>query len=239
MGQENTSSNEVIWIDPEINYGEKNAYAKKLSSLCNKKIKLCETVKESIKYIKKKECRFIEIKIIVSGKLYVKFIQSFRKNIRDIFVIPKILIFTDSKELFLKRNKSHEDLINHSFYNFGGIKTSFEEFKEFIIDKGIVTNKNEDNILMTFEYIDNRAKLLLPLFYKTLTDTISSDKLENYTNLLYAKYSKQSDKIKNLLGQITALKDVPIELLSKYYIRVFTIDSNFYRDINKDLLMNE
>ena len=40
---------------------------------------------------------------------------------------------------------------------------------------------------MTFEYIDNQDKLVLPLFYKMLIETAPSDKVDKYTNLIYEK----------------------------------------------------
>ena len=92
---------------------------------------------------------------------------------------------------------------------------------------------------MTFEYIDSVAKLALPLFYKTLLETEESDKYDKYTNLIFEKYSKESKLIKDLFSQIKSLKNIPIELLSKYYIRAYTIESNFYKNINQDLGFNK
>ena len=40
----------------------------------------------------------------------------------EIFVIPKIIIFTLHKDLFIKYNKRNEDIINHPFFNYGGIR---------------------------------------------------------------------------------------------------------------------
>lgn len=79
----------------------------------------------------------------------------------------------------------------------------------------------------------------LEIFYKTLIEIESSDKVEKYTNEIYEKYSKESKDINELLTQIRSLKDIPIELLSKYYNRTYTMESNFYTDINKDLGLNK
>ena len=35
------------------------------------------------------------------------------------------------------------------------------------------------------------------------------------------------------------MKEIPIEILSKYYIRLYTIDSDFYKNLNKDLGLNK
>lgn len=79
----------------------------------------------------------------------------------------------------------------------------------------------------------------LEIFYKTLIEIESSDKVEKYTNEIYEKFSKESKDINELLTQIKSLKDIPIELLSKYYIRAYTMESIFYTDINKDLGLNK
>ena len=92
---------------------------------------------------------------------------------------------------------------------------------------------------MIFEYIDSKDKLALPLFYKILIESSSSDKIEDYTKKIYEKYSKENKKLKKLLNQIKLMQDIPIELLSKYYIRAYTIESNFYKNINKDLGSNK
>ena len=34
------------------------------------------------------------------------------------------------------------------------------------------------------------------------------------------------------------MKNIPIEILCKYYARIYTVESNFYKDINEDLRMN-
>ena len=55
-----------------------------------------------------------------------------------------------------------------------------------------------------------------------------------YTSSLYDEFSK-NEKVKKLLGSIKSLSDIPIEILSKYYARLYTAESDFYKNINKDL----
>jgi len=40
--------------------------------------------------------------------------------------------------------------------------------------------------------------------------------MEEYTNLLYNTYSKDNDELKKLLDSIRSMKNIPIEILSKY-----------------------
>ena len=90
-----------------------------------------------------------------------------------------------------------------------------------------------------FEYIDSKEKLILPLLFKCLLESTSRDKIDDFTKLLYNKYCKDNKSIKLLLNNIQSIPNIPIELLSKYYSRIYTIESNFYKDLNKDLRNNK
>ena len=91
---------------------------------------------------------------------------------------------------------------------------------------------------LTFEYIDCKEKLVLPLFYKSLIEITHTDNIEKFTEYLYNKYSSYKE-INTLLNSIKYISDIPIELLSKYYARLYTIESDFYKDINKELRRKE
>lgn len=54
-------------------------------------------------------------------------------------------------------NYNKEINYNHPYYNLGGIKTSFDEVKKFILNpKGINLNllNKEDEVQLVFEYIE-------------------------------------------------------------------------------------
>jgi hypothetical protein len=187
--------------------------------------------------------------------------MKFKKNINNIYIIPKITIFTGNKANFLNYNKDHKEnmnIINDPFYNFGNINQNYENIKEFLLKKlpneNKPVNSNETNeikpilkdirikeklgvnndIQLTFEYIDCIEKLELPLLYQSIINLIKIDKIENYNEYLYSKYSKENNLIE-LLNDIIKVPNIPIELLCKYYIRLYTMDSNFYKNINNDL----
>ena len=112
---------------------------------------------------------------------------------------------------------------------------------KFLINDSPISKKmktlNENELI--FEYIDNKEKLMLPLFYKSLLDKTSIKNIEEYTNYLYNIYSKKNSAVERLLGPIKSISNIPIEILSKYYARLYTIESDFYKDINKDLRLNK
>jgi len=168
----------VIWIDPNIKNEENSEYKEKLEKIGNIKLKCFETVKEAINHLKK--IKFQETKIIISGKVYIEFVELFQENILDMCVVSKIIIFTSNKEKFIEKNRGYKSIIDDSFYNYGGIKILFEDIKAFIMNKNKEVNSKKslkskrkgDEIPFTFKYTDSLEKSALPLFYKTLIDTI-------------------------------------------------------------------
>ena len=236
----NISSNiiNIIWIDPNVHNEENACYLKELEKIQNTKINLFKNVMEALTLIK--NIKFSETNIIISGSLYTEFIEKFEENLIDIFIIPKIIIFTSSKKRFIENNKYYNDKYN-AFYNLGGIQTSFDDIKNFLLkplSKPInKKGKIEDNKL-TFEYIDCKEKLVLPLLYQSLIEITSTDNIGKFTEYLYNNYST-NEEINKLLNSIRNTSDIPIELLSKYYARLYTIESQFYKDINNELRENQ
>ena len=96
------------------------------------KIKVFENIKEAINYIK--EIKFESTKIIISGELYSEFLNSLKEVIRDIFVAPKIIVFTNNKKKFYMLNKDYHNKEN-IFYTYGGVVTTFQEITKFLIDE--------------------------------------------------------------------------------------------------------
>ena len=249
----------IIWIDTNINGTETKIYIKQLKDKGYKNVKLYKNVNDAI--YEMKLIKFEETFIIVSGKLYPEFVKCFKENVTFMHIVPKIIVFAFDKEKFFEYNK---DFLNkeNCFYNYGGINTLFKQVKEFIdntkkiressltredlpipssylplVNQDKINSSNE--IQLTFEYIDCKEKLILPLFFKTLIDNITADNIEQYTNSLYQIYSNKNDKIKNLLEQMISMPNIPLEIIAKYYVRLYTLASDFYKNMNKDLGLNK
>ena len=73
--------------------------------------------------------------IIISGSLYYDFISRYIHELNSIFVIPKIIIFTSNQNNNLPEYYRLENIIYNQFYNYGGIKTSYEEIKDFVLNE--------------------------------------------------------------------------------------------------------
>ena len=122
----NNCKSNVIWIDKNINRNnEENENYLKYLKIKNFTIYKCENIKSGIDIINK--IKFEDTYIIVSGSFYQDFILNFKNNLKDFYVIPKIIIFTWDKNLFLEKNAKIKNIIEDSFYNLGGIQTFFDE----------------------------------------------------------------------------------------------------------------
>ena len=231
----------VVWIDGNIVEKEYVKYLKNIESNNSLKVQAFKNTDDALNYMK--NLKFQETKVILSGRLYSKFIKDFKENLKEIFIVPKIIIFTSNKDNFIKYNEEYLKSEN-AFYTFGGIATTFIEINlflknespsekntkiynenKFLINDSPISKKmktlNENELI--FEYIDNKEKLMLPLFYKSLLDKTSIKNIEEYTNYLYNIYSKKNSAVERLLGPIKSISNIPIEILSKYYARLHTI----------------
>ena len=61
------------------------------------------------------------------------------------------------------------------------------------------------------------------------------DNFDELTHNLYNFYSTDNKDIKELLEPIDGIPKIPLEILCKYYRRLYTIKSKFYKDLNKSL----
>ena len=243
----------VVWINQNMDTPQDQLYLEELGKNKQLKVKCFKEIDITINYLKNLE--FEETYLITNGKFYIKFIEEFKKNIREICVIPKIIILTTDKKDFLTKNPEYKNFEKDPYYNLGGIQTSFDDIKKFIFKKNepkkeikefkdnknnqisrFLTNNQNDKDLI-FEYVDSNIKLVYPLLYKSLIKINKNDNINLFTGSLYDKYKKFKD-IYDLFNPIIDLSNVPIELLSKYYARLYTLPTDFYTDINKDLREN-
>ena len=206
----------------------------KLNEIGCTNIEYSKNIDKALNDIKK--IKFSEIRIIINGKLYAKFAEKYFTNITEFFSIPKLVIFTENEELFLKENK---DITKNSFFKFVQIITTYEDLKNFI-NGGIFNQKFEINEepALTFQYIEKHYELALHLFYKVLIELTDIEKISLFTNKIYNEYQEKCHKIRTLLGPIQNMKYIPIELLAKYYARTYTADCGFYKDMNTYLREN-
>ena len=119
----------VIWIDTNIDNFENSGFGKHFESMKSIKLKLFKNLNEGIAYLK--SIKFEETKIIVSGRLYGQFVQSFKANLIDMCICPKIIVFTSNIFTFNQYNPDYQSDEN-KFYNYGGITVKFRDILKFL-----------------------------------------------------------------------------------------------------------
>ena len=226
----------VVWIEPDFLNTENQNYFKELSLMKTFKFYHETQINEAIDRLKSNT--FKDIKIIINSNLFSILVNILQNNISYLSCVPKIIVFTKDNQNFIEENIEYLNIFES--HNFLGVANTFEEIKQ-MLDKNYKPKTIEiqtNDIQLTFEYIDNEIKLLLPLFFKTLIDNALIDDKKQFMKYLYNKY-KSNNQLKKVLTFLNDLKNLSIDIVSKKYIELYTIESDFYKDLNKDLRLNK
>ena len=235
----------ILWLRTKRSLEDEIAFDKFKKVFSNRCVKSFDKIEDLMKFIK--NILFKDTYLIITDTVFKDFISIFYQQMKDIYVIPKFIIYSkNSSYLNTKIDNKY-----HDYFEFGERQTSFIKIAYFIKN---LEEKNEHinlkypkdsqsfkkNFQLTdkfgFESIDTADKLVLPIFFRSLIKIDSQIKVNEFTHYLYDKY-RDDGKIENLLAQIINIKNIPIELLCKYWARVYTADSFCY-DLNESLKNN-
>ena len=201
-------------------------------------------VDEAINHIK--AMRFSLSIIIVSGSYFFDFVNEFQKNINDIYIIPKIIVFTSQtkKNSLLNEIKNNKNI--DEFYRYVGIHSEFDKIKKYIEKEqnkflsyendSPSKTKTSSDVKFIFEQVNNKEELVLPIIFNKIFIGKPDYKSINDFNKELCKYHKDEKQYKYILNQIADVKNIPIEIISKYYARIYTIEGKFYKDMKINLL---
>ena len=234
----------IIWLDINVNNFENKYYQESL-----KKEYLTFVFTNIQDVIEKlKQIEFEYTFVITSKTFFPIFIEEYKKEFKNLYVIPKIIIFTQSKFNFIEENKQKLP-INDPIFNSGGIFDNFDELYEYLSSQNSNFNKTQTlkktftqtekitSDKFTFEYISTKEELIAPLFYKYLITFPSNEDINSFSNNLIEKYKSSSTLLK-LINQIVSKEENPnwpTPILSKYWLRAYTLETNFYSEMNSEL----
>ena len=253
----------VIWIDSKINNDENTKYQKDLKPLT--KLNCFENIKEGIDFLK--TIKFEKVVIIISGRISTSFYEELKNNLNEIIVIPKIIIFTrNSKKFIEENNKPGKFPIEHPFFNDGGVANNYYKVKEYVLSfknnksssakikmcayfaEINIDNENEEKLkkrerlknedIFNFEIISDKNQLILPLYFSSYLEIPKEEDIQIFNEFMLDAYGKSS-QIKELFLLLKNVKEIPNEILSKFYVRAYTAESDFYKEMNLSLMKKD
>ena len=240
----------LFWIDAKVNNKENIGYQKTLQTKYGLKVETYEKAENGIEALE--QIQFESIFVITSGTIYPEFFKYMKRTFKELRVIPFSIIFTSSSKNFINKHKFDEigKLYNKTFYNRGGVTDYFNGVIAFIEEiyknldsfqtcdkyKGIFT-KNYSGLIVFEEVI---GKLPLPSFYEVIYNNRDIDYIElnNFTKFFLQNFCSNKE-VEKLLKPLILFKEVPEEIISKYWARVYTYETPFYSIMNKALMRKE
>ena len=246
----------ILWIDEKINNDENQIYYHRLkTSFCN--FKGYNDLLDEVFELFYDGGKFEIIYVIISGRFFGKYIQTIKDNIKRIINIPYTYIFTSNyfKKVLLKELPDNQHILSYDtlieikddFFNPGGVYDDFDElFYELknkklnsnIVNKPRIKDKINYEGIFTFEYLKNEEDLLAPALYKDIitNEEITEKDCENFYNHIL---SFDNIELNNLIKNLILFKNIPFEILCKYWARLYTIESNFYKVLNNNLMKSK
>lgn len=180
-----------------------------------------------------KKIKFEEVLVLMNEGIEKEFIDLLKANLKYIYTIPKIFIVT---------NGENKEIVK-DFYCFGKMNASqlniyFLELinnrKKIIKEKEQKKIKKENNE-KKFSFVYNKL-INLENIYKSLMEKISNEKIKEFNDFLCNTFFDNYDGTMNkFLFLIYDIKNIPIELLSKFYISFYCSCDDFCNDMKNEL----
>ena len=229
----------ILWLDANINNETNLEYQKEFKKLNGDNFHPFTKVNDCIKKIQ--EIRYEKTFIIISGSILKDFYKEFEKIKNKIQILPEILIFTSYKRsISVKQEISNfkDSLfdINSVFVNYNAVEKRLKMENSYTPNELEPLNI-EKNEAFSFEYIKEKNYLTMPILYADNIECPTKYEISKFNEFLLNKYSKEED-FKLLIQQLILNIKIPCEILVKYYLRAYTLESVFYKEMNY-YLMNE
>ena len=236
----NKSLEKLIWLDPNVNNRENLFY--QIMLLNSRKFELFTFTETKDCIEKLKAIEFIKTYIIINHSKLREFFIEFEKIINSIKICPEIIIFTSQNKLNLIM-KNIYNLDKFSLFNNNLIFNDFEKvLNKLISEDKYIPNyipKNDydpnDNSF-SYEYINKLNDLILPLTFIDFMEFPSKTDIIEFNQFFLDKYSENSEEMKNLIEQLLIDVNIPLQILVKYWIRAYTLESLFYYELNYALI---
>ena len=211
----------LVWIDKNINNNENKRYQVILKDM-NFDLLALENENEGINEIKK--FKFEKINVLISGSLFKNFINLIKIEKLQISCAFNIIVFTSIKgKQFLEEMCNKEkDILNGFLFRKKNIFCSINEIQDFLLTLGKNDSENEKEEI--FEKIERDEQILPHIYYQQLLKPITKEEIHNFNQYLIDMHG-----MKELIGQLENIAEMPHEVICKYWVRAYTLETSFYR----------
>ena len=228
----------LIWLVPNENSLENLLYKGQIFDIHRFELFIFSKIEDCLSKIK--EIKFKKTYILINDSLAKEFFIEFDKLLDTILICPIIMIFAgrSSSNIIMEKIFS---LVKFPFFDTDLIFNKFYEVKKrLMLEEKYFPNKisskkeNYDNTF-TFEYISELKDLIFPLTFIEFMEIPNKIEILGFNQFLLDKYS-QSDKMKYLIEQLITEINIPIQILVKYWLRAYTLQTPFYGELNLTLI---
>ena len=209
----------LVWIDRNINNDENKIYQEILRDM-NFELYALENENEGINEIKK--FKFERINLLISGSLFKNFINLIKKEKVKISCSLNIIVFTSiMARIYIKEICNKEkDILDGSLFRNTNIFCSITEVQDFLLTLG----KNKSGKEEIFEKIESVGQILPHIYYQQLLRPITKEEIHNFNQYLINIHGMEE-----LIGQLEDIPEMPNEIICKYWVKAYTLETNFYR----------
>ena len=252
---ENPKKKKVIWIDENIDNDEnKYTYEEFTNSLPEFDIIKCTSVKETFDFISKNydDFKFQLFYVIVSGALSEEFFNEYVRKTLELHILCATIIYCSEKH---RKMNEFKPFYLDNFLNPGKVTDSSYFVIQYIKsiecqyyleadesnlkqknekEKENEKNKNDVEFAAEFTYVNDLGTMAYPIIISKYINCtlIDKEELENFQE----EYVKAFPKLKHLFKPSQEKNIfIPYHILAKYYLYIYTHESYFYINMNKEL----
>ena len=227
MGSSQSNKIYIIWIDANVNDKPSKELRDELNKYKELEVKTFTEVKSGIYFLKDKEISYKRTIVITSGRLYPEFYKALQDCIKELYVFPKIIIYTSDASKYRLGNKSYNppSPLDDPIYNIGGVVSEKNDLKKFIetsldhfIGNYYETIKKEN---LKFQIISEKNELILPMYYADKISVVSPERIKKFVEYLTKEY-KNTKILDSLFSQLPITEKIPIQLLVKFWLRAYS-----------------
>ena len=233
---------EVIWIEEKCNSKEANIHYDIMKFNLPKKynIQKVTSISSAFKLIESNKNRyFLKLfYVIIFGSIADEFFVSYAKKSLELNILCYTIIF-DKNPKFYECKPYYKD----PFLNPGGVSNDMKSIcflitkKEFDINQTFRKKEipeRQDGFGNVFTYSNDLSGIWFPLLLGQLINTslIKDNELNEFALFLLGNYPELK---KLTIPSLEKKMEIPNHILTKYFAKIYTEETNFYKDMNKDL----